>query len=441
MKKIFSALLSVMIISSLHGQQSTKTRESIEKAKKTFYLKTSFDGRQIVFSDISWDIRQSFRDEQLNQDIEKEIKTQWEEYLAERGFDGRIQYTHLFNNAFSVTGPLSMDKFIALRKKDIDAARKNRETRVDSLYFSYVPSSDIASRLSAEKADLDAMTKLEDMRDESIVKHGATVADAQYGIGALAYRNLENDDEDLLLPWYIKGNIGLGHQDIPVVMNTRKTFNNMPATGSSKVYSTGNLAVNVSLLFSFLNNKMISLKTQPFFNYGFHLSGLVVGVEEKGYHYNYGNTATIAIGKKFKFLLKGEFALRSGSIYQEIDLNTAGSNSVSKGNADYNYNTIKYGAGLFCDFGGHDNFAELTMYNESLSFGNTSDKQIFSYEAKLSFSLLGLSLQYAPDYPVAGKPQYPNTFKQDKKPFVSVSLYAPLTIFKYKGKQLVKQPG
>lgn len=281
----------------------------------------------------------------------------------------------------------------------------------------YVTEHDIQMRLRAEaQAQKDAA-------EDKIMTAAITGTAAAMTYAAMG--NLDNNDEDDELSMYLKGTMGLGLQQTPVISNTTygnynyssgSTYSNVSQKGS-----TNNYYISACLLFAALNDKFISVRLSPFFTYG--MNAFDNGTS--GSHITYGSGAALGLGRKFKILLKGEYVSRSGNMTTD----GAGSFVDVTEYTNYKYNTIKYGAAAYLGFGGHDSFAELSIYKENLSFLKTTQTSVYSYEAKISFALMAIAIQYAPNYPIAGELKYPGTFKKEKANLLSLSLYVPFKIF------------
>lgn len=246
---------------------------------------------------------------------------------------------------------------------------------------------------------------------------------------AAMIKGLDNDDEDDKLSMYLKGTIGLGLQQIPVTSNMQYGNYNYSTgattyTNSSMSGSTNNYSVDAGLLFAVLNNKFVSFRLSPFFSYGTNAfsSGTT------GSHFIYGSGAAMGLGKKFKLMLRGEYAKRSGDMVEDnavIGLDATGYSS-------YKYSTLKYGAGFYFGLGGHDSFIEATAWREQVSFLKSINAEVFSYSAKVSFGLLAFAVQYAPNYPVAGEVAYPATHEKEKENLLTLSMYVPVKLFSNK---------
>ena len=247
---------------------------------------------------------------------------------------------------------------------------------------------------------------------------GAIMGGAAAGIAGVMALNLDNGNEDEELPFYLKGNIGLGLQQIPISQN--QVFNGSKHLSSPT--STNHFSVHAFLLASAFNNKIVRCSVSPFFSYG--MNAFEAGTS--GNHTSYGSTVSVGIGSGLRFLINGQYARRTGNMTSD---NAVAGQDI-KGSTDYRYSTFKYGIGAYYGFGAHDCFVEINAYKEQLSFLKNVSGGVYSYELTLSFGLLALTAQYAPNYPIAGQVLYPATYQKEKQSLFTFMLSAPLTIFK-----------
>ncbi|TSJ42633.1 hypothetical protein FO440_00125 [Mucilaginibacter corticis] len=300
------------------------------------------------------------------------------------------------------------DRTNAKEKSKADTTKNNPSATTAS---GYVESDH--DRQMSDRAD--AQRKRDDESNSSL---GALAGATGTFMAELFNHNIDNKDDDDNLSLYLKGTLGLGFQMLPVTTN-RLTNSSVK---ESRPMTTDNYMVNGSLLFSIFNDKFINIKINPHGTFG--LNALSPG--STGNHTSYGGGASLGLGRKLKILLKADYTCRSGVMSEDdavlgVDVTAT---------TDYNYNTLKYGTGLFFDLGSHDSFVELDGYRENISFLKNANAKVYSYEAKLSFSLIGFNVEYGPNYPIAGEVIYPGNYTKLKQDYISFSIFVPVTIFK-----------
>ncbi|MGI4870030.1 MAG: hypothetical protein ACRYFX_02495 [Janthinobacterium lividum] len=248
---------------------------------------------------------------------------------------------------------------------------------------------------------------------------GGTVVAA--GMAGLAMHELDNNDEDDDLSSYLKLTLGLGLQEIPVTENATYNAASSQRTYKSNSSTTNHLDVRVGLLFAVLNDHFVSLRLSPFASYGLN----AFTASTTGSHLSYGSGGAIGLGHRLKLLVQGEYAARSGTLLS--DYATLGIDAAST--SDYKYSTLKYGLGAYYGLGGANAFVQASAFRENVSFLKGVKANVLSYEAKFSFAIMAIAVQYSPNYPIAGTLTYPNGYQRDQQDYVSANLYVPLTLF------------
>lgn len=267
-------------------------------------------------------------------------------------------------------------------------------------------------RATAQRASTDQATKTATAAAGAVAVTGA----------AFAAREIDNEDDDDDLSTYLKLTLGLGLQEIPVTQNM--TYN--AASGSSQrtqkssSTTTNHCDARLGVLFAVLNDRFVSFRVSPFVSYGINAFNSTT----TGSHLSYGSGGAVGVGRRLKVLVQGEYAARSGNLF--IDNATYGIDAA--GTADYKYSTLKYGLGAYYGLGGANMFVQASAFHEKVSFLKGVDASVFSYEVKLSVGILGLAVQYSPNYPIAGKLDNPNGYGRDKQTYLSANLYVPLTL-------------
>ena len=230
------------------------------------------------------------------------------------------------------------------------------------------------------------------------------------------------NDEDL--SFFLRGSVGLGWQEVPVTRNVVYSNVNGNASKESQTSTTGHISADFGLSMAAWNNRFLSFRLNPFFSYG--SNAFSEGIS--GSHLVYGSGASICFGRKFKGMLKGEYAFRTGEIVEESALFDTDLSAYSS----YAYSTFKYGVGAMLTFKGRDSYIELNGYRESLSFLGGLSAVVYSYEAKYSFSLMAISIQFSENYPIAGEVAYPGSYEEQPQNYIWFSFYVPFKIFNKK---------
>ena len=66
---------------------------------------------------------------------------------------------------------------------------------------------------------------------------------------------------------------------------------------------------------------------------------------------------------------------------------------------------------------------ELSGYKENLSFLKDSEAEIYSCELNIDLMFMGLTVNYSPNYPIAGIVSYTESYTINKQNYVSVGLH------------------
>jgi len=140
----------------------------------------------------------------------------------------------------------------------------------------------------------------------------------------------------------------------------------------------------------------------------------------------YGLSTAVGIGKTVRFQLKGEYVQRNGSTKTTQKF----SSSKTEETLDYNYSTLKYGAGIIYNMTGVNEFIEFTFFRENLSFLKGAGAAVYSFEVKASLGILAVGWQHGVNYPVAGRLDYPSQLSITKQNFNNFSIYVPFTLAK-----------
>jgi len=242
---------------------------------------------------------------------------------------------------------------------------------------------------------------------------------------------IEDESDDDSHPFYLKLNLGIGYENVPMngntTLNSTNNYGNSVTTNYGTSTSTNNMMVKVSFLMSFFNNKFINFKLSPFGSWGNNAySTAIFGLTgPTGDHVTYGSGASLGIGKRFRLTLNGEYAYRGGDYSQDsypvVDAITTGS---------YGYSTIKYGPGIWWSLKNHDSFLEAIFYKENVSFLSGINANVYSARFKVSFQILSFDFEYGKNYPLAGVNDFPKNYQVSEQGYFMFTISVPFTLAK-----------
>ncbi|WP_291914066.1 hypothetical protein [Chitinophaga sp. CB10] len=278
-------------------------------------------------------------------------------------------------------------------------------TRTTAVTSTYVESAE--SRALRERAAQQQRTN----EMENTV--AATAAGAVAGIGMAAIASGASDYEDEEYSFVLRGILGLGYQQIPVVTN----YGGSGFKPKSENDATGPFCLLTGLDAKFFHDRFIGFNIQPFFTYG-----LLAFSSSTGNLMNYGANANVKLGNAFQVVLKGGYEIRTGK--ENYDAAEIGINGYTYSN--YNYSLYKYGIGL------RYKFVELSGLREMVSMGEYNEP-VYAFNLAMEYAWLGFHARYAPNYPVAGEITYPDNFDPSKKQALfQLGMYWRISIVKGK---------
>lgn len=253
------------------------------------------------------------------------------------------------------------------------------------------------------------------------VQMGTAMATTGATMLAMSDRELQRKEEDYQIGTYLKAVVGLGWNFIPLIsnMNYSNRYVSQEAAESFPL-------IEASFQFAAFNRSFISWKIAPSGYFG--MNAFDAGAT--GTHFSYGGSTSLGFGKKFKLLLQGEYFKRSGS----MTIDNAVNFSDSKGTVNYNYATLKYGPGILLRIGDASSWGGTTEYSlstfrEKLSFLKGQNKDVYSFQFKISAKTCSFFVQYSPDYPASGDALFPNNYIKSKESLMTIAIAVPLTIF------------
>lgn len=316
------------------------------------------------------------------------------------------------NLAAKKTGGSSSET--AAKNSNTQARAAKTETPATSNYFDSIRNANSKKRVEAMQ---------ERNREDNLKAAAGAVAI----IGAASLMHDHYSEENA----YMKFLLGLGWDEIPIILNTENKKSS--ATGTTS-HPTAQIGFKLGLL----NRKGVSLQLTPTFSYGLNVAALTPGTA--GNHITYGGTGTILFGKKQKSMLKffGEFGYqqRSGDYTYDEDVATdAASTGTYTNNVDigeYSYTTVKYGGGVMLHFisGDEESYIKPGIFWEKSSFAPSGSKPVMV--ANLQFmvsSFIMIDCSYSKNYYIAGTTNYVNKFTADDQNYFSIRVLKTGHIF------------
>lgn len=227
-------------------------------------------------------------------------------------------------------------------------------------------------------------------------------------------------------PVYFKTQLGLGIDNIPLIVNSTPTAG---LTNSSRTDASFHPIAYVGIRMGVFNNKGISFHLSPFFTYG--MNALMPGAN--GSHLSYGGNATLFISthntSRIKLFAEGGYAARSGDYTYNLDAATTGTAyATSSGyevSGSYDYSVMKYGGGVMLHWIGNENETYLKpgVFFEKPSFSDNKAKPVMNANLQLLISsFIIIDVSYSPNYPVPGSAKYTSNFKTEDKSYFSLKL-------------------
>jgi hypothetical protein len=230
-----------------------------------------------------------------------------------------------------------------------------------------------------------------------------------------SFLNMHNSDANTG-PFYL--NVSTPFQATPMYTDNYGTVSDYSGNSGSDYYSEKSsplsfFGLKMEPVFRLVNSDNIKLQVSASFTYTNSLilsqavsladsSSNTTGVTE--FDYTYGGELDLG-AKYLKVVGMFEGGYRNISYSTEVDdTNDAYSSSTTE-TATANYNYIRYGAGLNIRLnsdGDAESYLKLMYYNEKPSY---STLKIAGYGLELK-SIINITFQYFPNYPVAGTNSY-----------------------------------
>ncbi|MFC4231841.1 hypothetical protein ACFOW1_08060 [Parasediminibacterium paludis] len=203
-------------------------------------------------------------------------------------------------------------------------------------------------------------------------------------------------------PWSLSILGGLGWDKLPLIANYDTS---VAMYRASYTYSTSHQVLQLGLLAKLFNDKQINLELSPFVSYGINFLN-----NQTGSHLTYGLNACVLAGLNntlpVKLALTGNYTGRNGSWNESVN------------SADYNYNLIKYGAGLRF-LGKYNKFwIQPGVYwdNPNAKITGTAPSLVAAIDAEIA-NKWRLNFSYSSDYLNQGTQKYATFFNGQQNYF------------------------
>lgn len=215
-------------------------------------------------------------------------------------------------------------------------------------------------------------------------------------------------------PWSLSILGGLGWDNLPLISNYDTSVSLYQA---SYTYATSHPVLQLGLLAKLFSDKQINVELSPFVSYGINFLN-----SQTGSHLTYGISATVLAGLNktlpVKLALTGNYTGRNGSW------------NLGVNSADYNYNLVKYGAGL--RFLGKNNafWIQPGVYwdNPNAKITGTAPSLVAAIDAEIA-SKWRINVSYGSDYLNQGVQKYP-LFIDGKQNYLSIRILGTLSKLK-----------
>jgi hypothetical protein len=220
---------------------------------------------------------------------------------------------------------------------------------------------------------------------------------------------------DDIEPWSLRLIGGLGWDKLPLIANYDTL---VPLYQASYTNSTSHPVLQLGLLAKLFSDKLINLELSPFVSYGINFLN-----SQTGSHLTYGIGASVLAGLNktlpLKLALTGNYTGRNGSWNQSVN------------SADYNYNIIKYGAGL--RFLGRNNsfWIQPGVYwdNPNAKITGSAPSLVAAIDAEIA-DKWRIKVSYGSDYLNQGVQKYPAFFNGQQNYF-GVRILGTMSRFKF----------
>jgi hypothetical protein len=215
-------------------------------------------------------------------------------------------------------------------------------------------------------------------------------------------------------PWLLSILGGLGWDQLPLIANYDTSIAMYQSSYTNK---TSHPVLQLGLLAKLFSDKQINVELHPFVSYGINFLN-----NQTGSHLTYGINASVLAGLNKTFPLKlaltGNYTGRNGSWNQGVN------------SADYNYNLIKYGAGL--RFLGNNNtfWIQPGVYwdNPNAKITGKSPSLVAAIDAEIA-SKWRINISYGSDYLNQGVQKYAN-FSNGQQNYLSIRILGTISKLK-----------
>jgi hypothetical protein len=245
-------------------------------------------------------------------------------------------------------------------------------------------------------------------------------------MNAITNNNLSVKDDGA--PYMFNMHLSAEYNNVPILMNETSDVNT-PTTTTGELNA---VIANIALDSWYYRSKYVDVNLGLSAGYGVYP---MEGTKTSFLHYS--AKVNVDVGYKgLKLATLAQFLNRTGSkeIDQDITManmpNTNPSATNNIGSGSFNYNILRAGLGL--KIGTSPSYSNITLmvYAEKPDFykEDVLDKPIYSYALEFNGSEIGVSLEYAPNYVIAGTKDYslPNPKSKD---YFGLKFYKTWSLF------------
>lgn len=267
-------------------------------------------------------------------------------------------------------------------------------------------------RDSVKQIEEDRTNRLERVAEQDN-KEKAALAGIATGVVGLAASGTDNDKTDDA--FYIKMDASVAMDNIPVITNTEGRDPNYRWSSHENVAFMGGYG---AVHFGLRPAKIFEIFAKPFLVYGTQLADGVTGD-----YLEYGATAGIKIGGKFKVGGQVQYGDRTGTYEMDGDAVMAGAGVYTNDQlityAEISHNYLSYGGFLMLETSDEtDSYIQLGAGLEKPSHGY---KEMLYYRGRFTFSKFFAEGTYIPDYPLDNKALY-RLSEEPKKDYYNLRL-------------------
>ncbi len=266
---------------------------------------------------------------------------------------------------------------------------------------------------SLKQIEEDRTQRLERIAEQDN-KEKAALAGIATGVAGLAMGDTDNDKTDAT--FYVKGELALGIDNIPAISNTEGRDARMRWSSHDNINYVGGSG---GLYFGLRPIRVVELFAKPFATYGMQMTDGVIGD-----YIEYGGTAGIKLGGKFKIGAQVQYGERMGSYERDGDAVMANSGYTTNDQlittANIAYNYLSYGGFLMLETSDEtDSYIQLGAGMEKPSI---STVEYPYYRARFTFDKFFVEGTYIQNYPLDNKPALYQIMDAAKKDYYNVRL-------------------